>query len=204
MLMPFVPDTSTPASKPSELIVIGLVIVTPPKPPGSSTLISPAGAVFEIAPAKVLQGAVRLHGLASSPTPDTQVRVACASATPDTASTSAATPTHLLIIEFRFISLPPQNVAEHTAVPGEPSRVPTESLAAFGLSRRAAGAASVLLRRLLLRSRIGRRRRLRLIERLFIRHRGRRHRRLGVLESHLRHDVRSCRRGRLRRLLRGF
>jgi len=35
-------------------------------------------AVFEIAPAKVLQGAVRLQGLASSPTPDTQVRVACA------------------------------------------------------------------------------------------------------------------------------
>ena len=43
-------------------------------------LISPPAAVFEIAPAKVLQGAVRLHGLASSPTPDTQVRVACAEA----------------------------------------------------------------------------------------------------------------------------
>jgi len=35
-------------------------------------------AVFEMAPANVLQGAVRLHGLTSSPTPDTQVRVACA------------------------------------------------------------------------------------------------------------------------------
>src|SRR5215831_2182229 len=78
--MPFVPDTSTPASKPIELIVIDLVIVTAPKPPGSSTLISPAGAVLEIAPAKVLHGAVRLHGLASSPTPETQVRVACADA----------------------------------------------------------------------------------------------------------------------------
>jgi hypothetical protein len=31
-----------------------------------------------MAPAKVLHGAVRLQGLASSPTPDTQVRVACA------------------------------------------------------------------------------------------------------------------------------
>jgi hypothetical protein len=41
-------------------------------------LISPAADVFEIAPAKVLHGAVRLHGLASSPTPDIQVRVACA------------------------------------------------------------------------------------------------------------------------------
>jgi hypothetical protein len=43
-------------------------------------LISPPAAVFEIAPAKVLQGAVRLQGLASSPTPDTQVLVACACA----------------------------------------------------------------------------------------------------------------------------
>jgi hypothetical protein len=40
--------------------------------------ISPAIAVLEIAPAKVLQGAVRLQGLASSPTPDTQVREAWA------------------------------------------------------------------------------------------------------------------------------
>src|SRR6185369_4595280 len=78
MMMAFVPDTSTPASNPSEEMVIALVMVTAPKPPGSSTLISPLGAVFEMAPAKVLQGAVRLHGLASSPTPETQVRVACA------------------------------------------------------------------------------------------------------------------------------
>src|SRR5579859_502511 len=78
--MPLVPDTSTPASKPTELMVIDLVMVTAPKPPGSSTLISPAGAVLEIAPAKVLHGAVRLHGLASSPVPETQVRVACACA----------------------------------------------------------------------------------------------------------------------------
>jgi hypothetical protein len=33
---------------------------------------------LEIAPAKVLQGAVRLHGSASLPTPDTHVRVAWA------------------------------------------------------------------------------------------------------------------------------
>src|SRR3954471_2707904 len=59
-------------------MVSDLPMVTPPKPPGSRTLISPPPAVFEIAPAKVLQGAVRLHGLASSPTPETQVRVACA------------------------------------------------------------------------------------------------------------------------------
>ena len=62
----------------SAAMVIDLVIVTAPKPPGSRQLISPPGAVFEIAPAKVLHGAVRLHGLTSSPTPETQVRVACA------------------------------------------------------------------------------------------------------------------------------
>jgi hypothetical protein len=33
-----------------------------------------------MAPAKVLQGAVRLQGLASSPTPETHVRDACACA----------------------------------------------------------------------------------------------------------------------------
>ena len=57
--------------------MIDLVMVTPPKPPGSRQLISPDVAVLVIAPAKVWQGAVRLHGLASLPTPDTQVRVAC-------------------------------------------------------------------------------------------------------------------------------
>src|SRR4026207_308419 len=79
-MMPVVAAGRAPASVPSPLIVMALVIVTTPKPPGSSTEISPLAAVFEIAPAKVLQGAVRLHGLASSPTPDTQVRVACANA----------------------------------------------------------------------------------------------------------------------------
>jgi hypothetical protein len=55
---------------------IDFVIVTPPNPPGSMTLISPFAAVFEIAPGKVLHGAVRLHGFASSPTPETHVLVA--------------------------------------------------------------------------------------------------------------------------------
>src|SRR4051812_48558068 len=57
-----------------------LLIVTAPKPPGSRQLISPPAAVFEMAPAHVLHGAVRLHGLTSSPVPDTHVRVACARA----------------------------------------------------------------------------------------------------------------------------
>jgi hypothetical protein len=55
-----------------------LVMVTAPNPPGSSASISPPGAVFEIAPANVLHGAAREHGLASSPTPETHVLEACA------------------------------------------------------------------------------------------------------------------------------
>src|SRR2546426_7463202 len=86
--MPLVPETSTPASK-VDVMLIDLVMVTAPKPPGSSTLISPLGAVLEIAPAKVLHGAVRLHGFASSPTPETQVRLACACATVEKPTTRA-------------------------------------------------------------------------------------------------------------------
>jgi hypothetical protein len=41
------------------------------------TLISPPVNVLLIAPANVLQGAVRLPGFASSPTPETHVRVTC-------------------------------------------------------------------------------------------------------------------------------
>src|ERR1041385_4608470 len=77
--MPLVPATKTEATcPPPPSMVMALVMVTAPYPAGSRASISPAGAVLEIAPAKVLQGAVRLHGLASSPTPETQVRVACA------------------------------------------------------------------------------------------------------------------------------
>jgi hypothetical protein len=68
-----------------------LVIVTAPKPAGSNASISPQAAVFEIAPAHVLQGAVRLQGLTSSPTPDTQVRDACALAEELTATRNSAT-----------------------------------------------------------------------------------------------------------------
>ena len=64
------------ARVPVPSIVIGLVTVTVPNPPGSSASMMPPLAVLEIAPANVLHGAVRLHGLASSPTPETQVRVA--------------------------------------------------------------------------------------------------------------------------------
>src|SRR5215212_10927756 len=70
--------------------VIDLVIVTAPKPPGSNASISPQAAVFEIAPAQVLHGAVRLHGLASSPTPETHVRDACAWASDAKAKTNVA------------------------------------------------------------------------------------------------------------------
>src|ERR1700736_3216224 len=65
---------------PPPSIVIEWPMVIVPKPPGSITSISPPTAVFEYAPGNVLHGAVLLHGFASSPRPDTHVRVACACA----------------------------------------------------------------------------------------------------------------------------
>src|SRR5262245_10036606 len=82
---------------------MAFVIVTAPYPAGSKQSISPPTAVFEIAPAKVLHGAVRLHGLASSPTPDTHVRVACASATAAKKTQSANTAKTLKTSFFSFI-----------------------------------------------------------------------------------------------------
>jgi hypothetical protein len=76
IVTPVVLDASTPARNGVPSIVSDLVMVTAPKAPGSRTLISPPAAVLLMAPANVLQGAVRLQGLTSSPTPDTQVRVA--------------------------------------------------------------------------------------------------------------------------------
>src|SRR6478752_6317181 len=96
MMMPLVFAERIDANVPPPSMVIDLVIVTAPKPPGSIALISPPVAVLEIAPAKVLHGAVRLHGLASSPTPDTRVReawacagVACSSATNEVAASAS-------------------------------------------------------------------------------------------------------------------
>src|SRR4029450_11408919 len=76
MMTPVVPLARMEPNVPVPSSVTDLVIVTAPKPPGSRQSISPGFAVFEIAPANVLQGAVRLPGLASSPTPETHVRVA--------------------------------------------------------------------------------------------------------------------------------
>src|SRR2546423_9830743 len=75
---PLTPEFRMPPGNWRQSISIDLVMVTAPKPPGSRQLILPPAAVLDIAPAKVLHGAVRLHGLTSSPTPETQVRVACA------------------------------------------------------------------------------------------------------------------------------
>ena len=82
MRTPVVLDARAEPSTCLHEIVIDFVTVTAPKPPGSMQLMMPPAAVFEIAPAHVLHGAVRLQGLASSPTPDTQVRVAWAKALP--------------------------------------------------------------------------------------------------------------------------
>src|SRR6185503_8383267 len=63
---------------PVQSIVSDRSIVTVPNPPESRQSISPPAAVLLSAPTKVAHGAVRLHGLASLPTPDTKVRVAWA------------------------------------------------------------------------------------------------------------------------------
>src|ERR1700722_15873947 len=77
MLIPVTPEARTEATwPPPPSIVIALVIDSEPYPAGSSASISPPAIVLGIAPAKVLHGDVRLHGLASSPVPETQVRVA--------------------------------------------------------------------------------------------------------------------------------
>src|SRR5438034_1549831 len=78
IVMPLVPVARMEPKVPVQSIVMDFVMVMPPNPPGSRQSISPLVAVLEMAPAKVLQGAVRLQGLTSSPTPETQVRVAWA------------------------------------------------------------------------------------------------------------------------------
>src|SRR6185312_17163477 len=90
--MPLVPLTRTEATcPPPPSMVMALVMVRAPYPAGSRASISPPAAVLEIAPANVLHGAVRLQGLASSPTPDTHVREAWAPARPAHNKTTAKT-----------------------------------------------------------------------------------------------------------------
>src|SRR5271155_4253140 len=115
--MPGVPATSTPPLLTgSHRIVIALVMGSPPKPPASRQSISPDAVVFEMAPAKVLHGAVRLHGLASSPTPEIQVRVACAcagaTAAPTTNSAPSSKESKLALVEgIHIVSLPHSDAA---------------------------------------------------------------------------------------------
>src|SRR3984893_11078126 len=89
--MAVVPEERIDAKVPIPLMVIALVMVTAPYPPGSRASISPPGAVLLMAPAKVLQGAVREQGFTSSPTPETHVRVAWAIAGADTSRASRDT-----------------------------------------------------------------------------------------------------------------
>ena len=69
--------------------------------------ISPPAAVFEWAPEKVLHGAVRLHGLASFPVPDTHVRVCACAAVASVRTHTAAAPMlqakRVCIIALSFI-----------------------------------------------------------------------------------------------------
>src|SRR5260370_2730560 len=74
MPLELTPVATIPANDSPPSMVRDLSIITVPKPPASRTSISPPGLVFVLAPAKVLHGLVRLQGLASSPTAETQVR----------------------------------------------------------------------------------------------------------------------------------
>jgi hypothetical protein len=59
---------------PSLATVSAVVMVKGPKSPPSNTSISPPAEVLEYAPANVEHGDARVHGLASLPVPETQVR----------------------------------------------------------------------------------------------------------------------------------
>src|SRR4029079_10007719 len=80
MVTPETPLAVMSPSRPPPSRVIDLVTTTLPKLPRSSTDTPPPAVVLTTAPAKVLHGRVRLHGLASSPAADTQGRVARAGA----------------------------------------------------------------------------------------------------------------------------
>src|SRR5215469_5835068 len=106
--IPLVPETRVEATwPPPPSRVMDFVMVSAPKPPGSRASISPPGAVLEMAPAQVLQGAVRLQGLASSPTPETQVRLACPYImdAPNTANAIRLSD-FLMLFEAPFLLLP--------------------------------------------------------------------------------------------------
>src|SRR5882672_5532230 len=105
-IIPVVPAARIPTMQHPSMVT-DLVIVTAPNPPGSRASISPSVAVLEMAPAKVLHGAVRLQGLASSPTPETHVRVAWAWASEGRRQTAeitaaAAAKRTLLMIQLPF------------------------------------------------------------------------------------------------------
>src|SRR5262249_52113120 len=83
--------------------VMAFVMVTAPNPAGSKASISPPGAVLEMAPAQVLHGAVRLQGLTSSPTPETQVRLACPYIMAAVNTTNAKRLSDFLICSFKLL-----------------------------------------------------------------------------------------------------
>src|SRR6185437_12901795 len=104
--IPLVPATRTEATwPPPPSMVIPLVMVTAPYPAGSRASISPPAAVLEMAPANVLHGAVRLQGLASSPTPETQVLLAWALMNAVPNRTTANTFNTFILLIFISLSL---------------------------------------------------------------------------------------------------
>ena len=120
MAMPGVPATRI-GSKGEAAVE---TIVTPQKPAGSRQLISPPAAVSEIAPAKVLQGAVRLHGL----TPTPEVRVASGAAASKGNKNPATIPKQKENVVDRMAGC---NSSEHGKVPNDWVRQPSPKFKDF-------------------------------------------------------------------------
>src|SRR2546423_1588872 len=100
------PGASIEAEHEVPSMVTDLLINAAPKPPGSIQLISPPVFVCARAPWNVLQGAVRLHGLTSSPTPETQVRFGSACTSTGTARVMITTTAALNpVIDLRILRL---------------------------------------------------------------------------------------------------
>ena len=119
-MMAFVPLTSTPASVFLQSMVMDLVMVTPPKPPGSIQLISPLTAVFEIAPANVLQGAV---SYADSWRRHQRRKPTCVSLARKLARSARLTPVPTQRVKGKTVRLsiaPPKKISRQPLPAGEP------------------------------------------------------------------------------------
>src|SRR5947208_3584172 len=103
--IPLLAPARIEARGPWPSIVIAVVIVTDPKSPAPLTSISPPAAVRVRAALKVRHAKLWEHGFESSPSPDTQVREACACMTlvANTRTAKGISLLILLTLSFPFV-----------------------------------------------------------------------------------------------------